>query len=184
LQLQIAQRGLQMLKVSVLSFLVAACLGFLTVSSCRLAGSWCIQRAPSTPSKVRTALLRHSIADLLFSLAWPDEAVVAEILRDAQGEDVLLRLRVLRPVIVRCRPGTVELVDVSKRLPGLKRCPGLTTWKVMDKVIEHRPFSLSPAMSLHRCFLQGSDWYDSIKDVPEARFVCCLSFHLACLRSL
>lgn len=39
-----------------------------------------------------------------------DEAVVAELLRAFEG--------------------TVELVDVSSKLPGLKRSPGLTSWKV------------------------------------------------------
>ncbi|VDD91921.1 unnamed protein product [Enterobius vermicularis] len=42
-----------------------------------------------------------------------DEAVVAELLRAFEG--------------------TVELVDVSSKLPGLKRSPGLTSWKVIDK---------------------------------------------------
>lgn len=39
--------------------------------------------------------------------------------------------------------GSVELVDVSKRLPGLKRVNGLSTWRVMDKVgAEHCACSL------------------------------------------
>ncbi|CAG8513683.1 4054_t:CDS:10 [Diversispora eburnea] len=42
-----------------------------------------------------------------------NEAVIAEVLR-------------------RCR-GNLQLVDVSDQLPELKRAPGLTTWKVMNK---------------------------------------------------
>jgi hypothetical protein len=41
-----------------------------------------------------------------------DEAVVAHILRTSQG--------------------TLELVDVSDKLPGLKRTPGISKWKVIS----------------------------------------------------
>ncbi|EOA28565.1 hypothetical protein CARUB_v10024783mg [Capsella rubella] len=56
-----------------------------------------------------------------------DEAVVAEILR-------------------RCGE-TVELLDVSDKLPGLIRRPGLKKWKVRDKGV----------------------WFTSYKDVPQNR---------------
>jgi tRNA (cytosine34-C5)-methyltransferase len=42
-----------------------------------------------------------------------DEAVVAELLRYGKG--------------------ALELVDVSDKLPGLKRCNGLSSWKILDK---------------------------------------------------
>uniref|UniRef100_A0A0N5AL57 tRNA (cytosine(34)-C(5))-methyltransferase n=1 Tax=Syphacia muris TaxID=451379 RepID=A0A0N5AL57_9BILA len=42
-----------------------------------------------------------------------DEAVVAELIRSFNG--------------------AVELVDISSKLPGLLRSPGLSTWKVFDK---------------------------------------------------
>jgi 16S rRNA C967 or C1407 C5-methylase (RsmB/RsmF family) len=41
-----------------------------------------------------------------------NEAVVAELLRSYDGK--------------------VELVDASEKMPGLKRLPGVSTWKVMD----------------------------------------------------
>eukprot|EP00898_Chlorokybus_atmophyticus_P000654 jgi/Chlat1/158/Chrsp1S03099 len=56
-----------------------------------------------------------------------DEAVVAELLR-------------------RCK-GSLQLLDVSKQMPELRRCPGLTSWKVRDKV----------------------RWYESISEVDTAR---------------
>ncbi|XP_051872485.1 RNA cytosine C(5)-methyltransferase NSUN2 [Pristis pectinata] len=42
--------------------------------------------------------------------------------------------------------GTLELIDVSSELPGLKRMPGLTTWKVMTR---------------------EGHWYAEWSDVPE-----------------
>ena len=38
---------------------------------------------------------------------------------------------VVAEVLLRCN-GAVELVDVSDRLPGLVRSPGLLTWRVFD----------------------------------------------------
>ena len=38
---------------------------------------------------------------------------------------------VVAELLVRCK-GSVELVDTSKMLPGLKRNPGLSTWSVVD----------------------------------------------------
>ncbi|PVD20659.1 hypothetical protein C0Q70_18817 [Pomacea canaliculata] len=54
-----------------------------------------------------------------------DEAVVAEILRQSQG--------------------SVEMVDVSASLPGLKYAPGLSKWRLMTK---------------------KGEWIHSIEDVP------------------
>jgi len=39
-----------------------------------------------------------------------DEAIVADLIRNGKGQ--------------------LELVDVSDKLPGLKRRPGISTWKV------------------------------------------------------
>ena len=38
--------------------------------------------------------------------------------------------RVLSHIYLSLPSGAVELVDCSNRLPGLKRVPGLTSWKV------------------------------------------------------
>jgi 16S rRNA C967 or C1407 C5-methylase (RsmB/RsmF family) len=59
--------------------------------------------------------------------------------------------------------GSVELVDVSDKLPGLKTIPGMTSWKVMNKKMEWvsdaKPSSstlfppdpsLLPQLNLHR----------------------------------
>lgn len=40
---------------------------------------------------------------------------------------------VVAAAIERCGDGNVEIVDCSNELPGLKRTPGMTSWKVMDK---------------------------------------------------
>lgn len=40
---------------------------------------------------------------------------------------------VVAAAIERCGDGNVEIVDCSNELPGLKRTPGMTNWKVMDK---------------------------------------------------
>ncbi|KAJ4390734.1 tRNA (cytosine-5-)-methyltransferase ncl1 [Gnomoniopsis smithogilvyi] len=40
---------------------------------------------------------------------------------------------VVASAIERCGDDSVEIVDCSNELPGLKRTPGMTTWKVMDK---------------------------------------------------
>jgi tRNA (cytosine34-C5)-methyltransferase len=53
-----------------------------------------------------------------------NEAVVAEILRKSNGK--------------------VELVDVSDKLPSLKRRPGLNTWRVFDKTKEYKTFDEVP----------------------------------------
>lgn len=45
-----------------------------------------------------------------------NEAVVVQILKESAG--------------------AVEIVDVSDKLPGLKRIPGMTSWKVFDKQME------------------------------------------------
>jgi len=38
--------------------------------------------------------------------------------------------------LIRSRKGQLELVDVSDKLPGLKRRPGISTWKVFDKSLQ------------------------------------------------
>uniref|UniRef100_A0A1I7YAR6 tRNA (cytosine(34)-C(5))-methyltransferase n=1 Tax=Steinernema glaseri TaxID=37863 RepID=A0A1I7YAR6_9BILA len=38
--------------------------------------------------------------------------------------------------LLRLFEGTVELVDVSDKLPGLERSPGISEWKVMDRELE------------------------------------------------
>ena len=48
-----------------------------------------------------------------------DEAVVAETIRKSEG--------------------AVHLIDVSSCLPGLKRSPGLTTWKVCEVHLQRDP---------------------------------------------
>lgn len=40
---------------------------------------------------------------------------------------------VVAAAIQRCGDGNVEILDCSNELPGLKRTPGMTNWKVMDK---------------------------------------------------
>lgn len=40
---------------------------------------------------------------------------------------------VVAAAIERCGDGNVEIMDCSNELPGLKRTPGMTSWKVMDK---------------------------------------------------
>lgn len=40
---------------------------------------------------------------------------------------------VVAAAIQRCGDDTIEILDCSNELPGLKRTTGLTTWKVMDK---------------------------------------------------
>lgn len=40
---------------------------------------------------------------------------------------------VVAAAIERCGDGNVEIMDCSNELPGLKRTPGMTNWKVMDK---------------------------------------------------
>lgn len=40
---------------------------------------------------------------------------------------------VVAAAIERCGADNVEILDCSNELPGLKRTPGMTTWKVMDK---------------------------------------------------
>jgi multisite-specific tRNA:(cytosine-C5)-methyltransferase len=47
---------------------------------------------------------------------------------------------VVATAVQRCGgPSNVRIVDVSKELPGLKRYPGMTSWKIMDK--SHRIWS-------------------------------------------
>ncbi|XP_071785595.1 RNA cytosine-C(5)-methyltransferase NSUN2-like [Asterias amurensis] len=54
---------------------------------------------------------------------------------------------VVASVLQKCE-GSLELVDVSDHLPGLKRIPGLTKWKVIDNV---------------------SEVFGSYEDVPESK---------------
>ncbi len=86
LQVKIAQRGVELLKVG----------GTMTYSTCSL-----------NPLE--------------------NEAVVIEILRRSQGK-LMYSINFYFMLIV----GAVSLVDVSTKLPELKRSPGMKSWKVCD----------------------------------------------------
>lgn len=67
-----------------------------------------------------------------------NEAVVAELLRRTRGVYIYVcawsRGRLAHESV---HEGAMELVDVSDRLPGLVRRPGMTTWKVMCNPVWH-----------------------------------------------
>lgn len=67
-----------------------------------------------------------------------DEAVVAELIRRGQG--------------------ALEVVDMSDELPGLKRSPGITSWKVYDLVHKDRDTKE-----------KEYKWYTAHSELPERR---------------
>eukprot|EP00124_Ichthyophonus_hoferi_P000265 Ihof_evm21s9 gene=Ihof_evmTU21s9 len=86
-----------------------------------------------------------------------NEAVVAEVLRTYKGK--------------------LELVDVSDRLPELKRRPGLTTWKVMrQKEKGSKDWEVADSMDdlaeWERCKYKPSMWpQDDLQDLHMERCV-------------
>ena len=71
-----------------------------------------------------------------------NEAVVAELLTLCQG--------------------AIELLDVSAELPALRRMPGLTSWKVRDRVSAWR----GTRVGAHR---QRSTMFPAVREAQRAR---------------
>lgn len=63
-----------------------------------------------------------------------DEAVVAELLRQSNGNQSLTRRRTH---IHSHTAGGIELVDCREKLPGLIRSDGLSTWRVSAITLKH-----------------------------------------------
>lgn len=75
--------------------------------------------------------------------------------------------------LLRKHAGVFELVDVSEYLPGLKRNPGMSTWKIIDKngVTLNSPSDLTP---IHKGYLYPSMFPPSAEEASQMHLERCM----------